>query len=105
MRVQCRGVLIYHFKCPYKVADNGSSDSGLYNADGHIEYEELHTFITEIRAGFAHPHAYGVSEYTFLTGLTGRPIHNLEHLECPECVSFNDKSWCIFTLHRFPKFS
>ena len=34
-------------------------------------------------AGFAHLYAYGVSKCTLLAGLTGRPIHNLEDLECP----------------------
>ena len=54
--------------------------NGLNWADGHIEYKELHTVITEAVAGFAHLYAYGVSKCTFLAGLTGRPIHNLEDL-------------------------
>ena len=41
----------------------------------------MHTVITEAEAGFVHLYAYGVSRYTFLAGLTGRPIHNLEDLE------------------------
>ena len=71
------------FKSPYKMADHGSSDNGLNWADGHIEYKKLHTVITETVVGFAHLYAYGVSKCTLLAGLTGRPIHNLEDLECP----------------------
>jgi len=74
---------IFRFKCPYKMGDNGSSGNGLNFADGHIEYKELHTLITEAGAGFAHLYAYVVSKCTFLAGLTGRPIHNLEDLDCP----------------------
>jgi len=65
----------FSFKSPYKVADHGSSENDLNWADGHIEYEELHTVLTEAVVGFAHIYAYA--------GLTGRPIHNLENLECP----------------------
>ena len=52
-------------------------------ADGNIDYKELHTVMTEAVACFAHNYAYGVSECTFLTGLKGRPMHNLHDLECP----------------------
>jgi len=73
----------FRFKSPYKMAYHGSSENGLNWTDGHTEYKELHTVLTEAMAGFAHLHAYGVSKCTFLAGLTGRPIHNLEDLECP----------------------
>jgi len=62
------------------MANHGSIENGLNCSDGHIEYKELHTVITVAGAGFAHLYAYGVSKCTFLAGLTGRPIHNLEDL-------------------------
>jgi len=92
------------FKSPYKMADYGSSENGLNWADGHIEYKYLHTVLTEAVAGFAHLYAYGLSKCTFLAGLTGRPIHNLEDLECPPPVSFNRKRWCTLPCHKFPRF-
>jgi len=70
------------------MADHGSSEDSLNWADRHIEHKELHTVIAEAVAGFTHHYAYGVSKCTFLTGMTGRPIHNLEVLECPPLVPF-----------------
>jgi hypothetical protein len=91
----------FRFKSPYKMADHGSSENGINWADGHIQYSELHTVLNEAVAGFA----YGVSKCTFLAGLTGRPIHNLEDISCPPPVSFNHKSWCTLPCYKFPKFS
>ena len=70
----------FRFKSAYKMADHGSSGNGLNWADGHIHYKEFHTDITEAVAGFADLYADGVSKCTFLAGLTGRPMHNLEDL-------------------------
>jgi len=95
----------FRFKSRYKMADHGSSENGLKWADGHIEYKELHTVLTKAVAGFAHLYANGLSKCTFLAGLTGRPIHNLEDLECPPPVSFNHKRWCTLPCHKFPRFS
>jgi hypothetical protein len=95
----------FRFKSPYKMADHGSSENGINWADGYIEYKELHTVLNEAVAGFAHLYAYGVSKCTFLAGLTGRPIHNLEDVNCPPPVSFNHKSWCTMPCHKFPRFS
>jgi len=74
---------MFHFKSPYKVAVHGLSENDVNWADRHIEYEELHTVFTEAVAGLAHLYTYGVSIFTFLAGVTGRPIHNLEDLEFP----------------------
>jgi len=60
----------FRFKSPYKMADHGSSENGLNWADGHIEYKEFHTVITETVTGFAHLYAFGVSICTFLAGLS-----------------------------------
>jgi len=74
----------FRFKIPYKMSDHDSSENGLNWADGHIENKVLHTELTKAVAGFAHLYTYVVSKCTFLAGLTGRPIHNLEDLECPQ---------------------
>jgi len=79
----------FRFKPPYKVADHGSTENGINWIDGHIEYTELHMVLNEAVAGFAHLYAYGVSKCTFLAGLTGRPIHNLEDVNCPPPDSYN----------------
>ena len=92
----------FRFKPPYKMADHGSIENGINWADGHIEYKELHTVINEAVAGFAHLYAYGISKCTFLAGLTGRPIHNLEDVNCPPPYSFNHE--CTLPCHRFPKY-
>ena len=73
------------------MANHGSSENGMNWADGHIEYIDLNTVVTEALAGFAHIYAYGVSNVTFLSSLTGRSIHNLEDVDCPTPNSFNYK--------------
>ena len=73
----------FRSKSPYKMADHGSSENVINCADGHIDYKDLHTVVTEAVAGFAHLYAYGVSKVTFLSCLTGRTIHNLEDMDCP----------------------
>ena len=47
----------FRFKSPYMIADHGSSDYGINWSDGHIEYEELHTVLTDAVASFAHLYA------------------------------------------------
>jgi len=79
----------FRFKSPYKMAGHGLSKNGLNGADRHIECKELHTVVNEGVAGFAHHYAQGVSKCTFLAGLMGLTIHNLEDLECPPIASFN----------------
>jgi len=79
----------FHFKSPYKMANHVSSEISLNLADRRIEYKELNTVITEAVAGFVHLYTYGVSKCTFLAGVTGRPIHKLEDLECPPHQSFS----------------
>jgi hypothetical protein len=74
---------MFRFKSPFKTADHGSSDNSINWANGHIEYKDMHTGVTEAVAGFAHLYAYGVSEVTFLSSLTGRTVHNLQYVDCP----------------------
>jgi len=51
--------------------------------DGHIEYKDMHTVLNEAVTSFAQLYAYGVSKCTFLAGLNGWPIHNLDDINCP----------------------
>ena len=73
----------FRLKPPYKMPDHGSTENGINWIDGHIEYSELHMVLNEAVVGFAHLYAYGVSKCRFLAELTGRPIHNLEDVNCP----------------------
>jgi len=79
----------FRFKPPYKMADHGSTENGIYWIDGHIEHRELHIVLNEAVAGFAHFYDNGVTKCTFLAGMTGRPIHNLEDVNFPPPDSFN----------------
>jgi hypothetical protein len=85
------------------MADQGSSENGINWANGHIEYKDLHTVVTEVVAWFAHLYAYGVSKVTFLSSLTGRTINNLEDMDCPTPDSFNHKHWCTCSATNSPK--
>jgi len=71
------------FKSPFKMAEHGSSGNGLNWTDECIEYKKLHKVIGESEADFTHLYAYVVWKCTFFAGLTGRPTHNLEDLDCP----------------------
>jgi len=95
----------FRFKPPYKLADHESTENGINWIDVHIEYRELHMFLNEVVAGFDYLYAYGVSKCTFLAELTGRPIHNLQDVNCPPPDSFNHERWCTLPCHMFPKFS
>jgi len=94
----------FRFKPTYKMADHGSIEKGINRADSHKEYMELHTVLNEAVAGFAHFYANGISKCTFLAGLTARPIHNLEDVNCPPPDSTNREHWCTLPCRRFPKY-
>jgi len=70
------------------MADPGSTENGMNWIDGHIEYGVVHKIINEAVAGFAYLYTYGVSKCTFLAGLTGRPIHNLDDVNFPPARPF-----------------
>ena len=94
----------FRFKPPYKMADHGSIENGINWMDVHIEYKELHTVLNEAVARFAHLYAYGISKCTFLAGLTGRPIHNLEDVNCPRQTN-SISCTGVPCSARFPKYS
>ena len=85
--------------------DHVSSDNGINWIERHIEYRDLYAVVINAVAGFAHLHAYGVSKCTFLAGLSGRPIHNLDDLNCPSPDSFDHDRWCTLAYHKFLKFA
>jgi len=95
----------FRFKPISKMADHGSAEKDINWIDGHIEYSELHTVLNKAVAGFAHLYAYGVSNCTFLAGMTGRPIHNLEDINCHPPDSFNHERWFTLLCHKFSRFS
>jgi len=80
------------FKPTYKMAVHGSPENGINWLDDHIEYRELHTVLNETVAGFAHLYAYGVSKCSFLSSMTGRPIHNIEGINCPPARLFQSRT-------------
>ena len=79
----------FRFKISYKMADHGSIENRINWADGHIQYKDLHTVVTESMAGFAHLYAYSISIFKFLSSLAGCTLHNLEDMDYPTPHSFN----------------
>jgi hypothetical protein len=86
------------------MVDHGSYEKGFIWADGHTEYKDLYTVVTEVVAGFTHLYVYGVSKVTFLSTFSRRTIHNLENVDFPTLDSFNYKHWCTLPCYKFPKF-
>jgi len=95
----------FRFIPPYKMHEHGSVENGFNWADGDIVYKELHTVLNEAVASFAHLYAYVISKCTFFAGPNGRPILNLQDVNCPPPDSFNHEHWCTLPCHRFPKYS
>ena len=97
--------VMFRFKPPYKMADHESIEKGINLEDCHIEYKELHTVLSKAVVGFSHLYANGISRCTFLAGLTGRPIHNIQDVNCPPPDSLNHEHLGTLPCHRFPKYS
>jgi len=70
----------FRFKSPYNLATHGSDENGLNRDDGHINYHELFTVVSEAVAVFAHLYSYGVTKCKFLAEILGRPILILQDL-------------------------
>jgi len=62
----------FRFKSPYSMATHGSDENGLNWDDGHINYHELFTVVSEAVAGFAHFYSYGITKCKLLAELLGR---------------------------------
>ena len=53
------------FKSTYNMPTHGSDENELNWDDGHINYHELFTVVSEAVAGFAHLYRYGVTKANF----------------------------------------
>ena len=62
------------------MADHGSYENGINWTGVHIRYMELHIVLNEAEAGFTQLQTDGVTNVTFLSGITRQTIHNLEEL-------------------------
>jgi len=91
----------FRFKSHYNMATHGSDENGLNWDDGHINYHELFTVVSEAVAGFAHLYSYGVTKCKFLAELLGRPVRNLQDFNRPKPATFNHKRWCSLPCHKF----
>jgi hypothetical protein len=68
---------------------------------GHISYHKLFTVVSEAVAGIAHIYWNGVSKYKFLSELLGRPIVNVQAINCRSAKSFKHKYSCNLPCYRF----
>ena len=94
----------FRFKSPYKMAVHGSSENGINWADGRIEYREFYIVLNDA-VSFLLTSTPTASKVTYLSGLTGRPIRNLEDLICPPPDAFNHRRWCTLPCYKFLKFA
>jgi len=70
----------FRFKRPYGTATHVSHENGVKWDEGHINYHERFTVVSEAVAGFAHIYSYVVTKCKFLAELLGRPIFNMQDL-------------------------
>jgi len=96
---------MFRFKPHYKMANHGSTGNGINYFDGHLDYKKLHMVPNEVVVSFPHLYVYDDPKFIFLTGLTGRPIHNLEDVNFPSPASFNHDRRFILLFHKIPKFA
>jgi len=64
------------------MVDHGSTENDMNRIIEHIDYAELYKVLNEALAGLALLFVYRFSICTFLGGMTGRPIHNIEDAIC-----------------------
>ena len=100
--IAAEGVLqTWHFRSPYNMLPHGSKENGLNWADGHIDYHELYTVLSEAVANYSHLYAYGVIKCAFLSALLQRPILNLEDFNCPSHENFVSEYRCYLQCHKY----
>ena len=92
----------FHFASPYKMAAHGDTENGINWADGHIPYDQLFSVLNESVAGYTHLYAYGRDKCSFLSGLLGRTVINLEEFGCPLSEYLRPKFHCFMPCHKFP---
>ena len=91
----------WHFRSPYNMLPHGSEENGLNWADGHVDYHDLFTVVSEAVANYSHLYAYGVKKCAFLSALLQRPILNLEDFGCPSHQDLVADYHCYLPCHRF----
>lgn len=102
LSIAAEGVLqTWHFRSPYNMLPHGSEENGLNWADGHVDYHELFTVLSEAVANYSHLYAYGAMKCAFLSTLLQRPILNLEDFSCPSHENFVSEYRCYLPCHRF----
>jgi hypothetical protein len=92
----------YRFFPPYTMNDHISKHNGLSWMDGNISYSLIHQTLTEATANFAHVYAKGDDKCTYLSGLLGRAVLNLDTFGCPERSEFRMETGCSMPCHRYP---
>jgi hypothetical protein len=91
----------FHFRSPYQMAPHGNADNGLTWDDGHIDYDNLQTVLSEAVANYARLYAYGTVKCQFLHNLIGRSVTNLEkEFKCPDPSTFEHDCHCWLPCHR-----
>jgi len=94
----------FHFQNPYAMRPHGDKENGLNWDDEHIPYHKLSTVLSEAVTGFEHLYGYGESRCNLLAKLFGRPVDNLEDLNCPKPRHFIHKYGCTKQCNRNPSF-
>jgi len=82
------------------MATHGSEENGLTWSDGHNDYHQLFTVVSEAAAGFAQLYSYGFTKSKFLAELQGLPILNLQDFNCPQPATSNHKRWWSLPCHK-----
>ena len=91
LSIACENVLQkFHFQGPYTMRPDGDTENGLNWDDGHIPYYQLSTVLSESVVGFVYMYGYSESKCKFQSQLEGRPVHNLEDLNCPSPRHFRN---------------
>ena len=92
------------FQRPYAMRPHGNCEKCLNWDHGHIPYTQFSSVLNEAVAGFAQLYSYGDSKCTLISQLLGRPVHNLEDLNCPSPCYFRPKYSRTKPCHRNPSF-
>jgi hypothetical protein len=90
----------FHFKPPYAMTAHGSDKNGLSWSDGQLDYEKLHTTISEAVSGYPHLYACSLAKTRFLTELLVQPVLKLEDFKCPPPHGFKSQYICSMPCHK-----
>ena len=102
LSIAADGVLqTWHFRSPYTMLPHGSEENGLNWADGHLDYHDVFTVLSEGVAIYPHLYARGIIKCAFLSALLQRPILNLEDFGCPSHEDLVSTYHCYLPCHKF----